>query len=187
VKFVERIQSKPTLIVLLRDAFAPDRPLTEDCRVEVKGCRKQPLKTRSGYYIVNDYVKSRYDITVEGPHFMKKTYTGISVADPALPIVELRLEPNPFYSFPPGTTLLRGTVADSGGKLISGATVKISNTTTAAVTDYGGKFVFYFKDRTEAIISGTLSIAREGYRGSRPAFTVPAGTTKKISVTLSPA
>ncbi len=115
-------------ILQLKDGFSgeslDDAPVS--FRLDQVPC--EPIRKGSGFYIFTDLLDTsphRLDVTCAGFVDVQTTLTVISLplAKPlAELIVVLELGPSPSYSYPAGTTLLRGQVT-SGGEPVADAEV----------------------------------------------------------------
>jgi hypothetical protein len=68
----------------------------------------------------------------------------ISQLDPKHPVETIRLQPEPCYPFPGGTTLIRGMVQDSQENWLAGAEVSTTVPAFDTLTAAGGEFVCYY-------------------------------------------
>jgi hypothetical protein len=96
------------------------------------------------------------------------------------------LRPTPRYPFPPGATLVRGTVL-AGGQPLAGATVFRVGDTDGAVSDVNGEFVLFFTDVDGLGQSATIRATHPLQAGSVDVpVTLVRGTTVSIVIVMTP-
>lgn len=181
---LEKINTKLSLAVLPKDAFAPTEAIKGDFSLAVNDYGKTPFKNNLGYFLFTDLPSETYTIKAEGAYYFSKVVTGVTGLDPLKPVVEFEIEPNASYPFPEDATLLKGTVTTNTGAAISNATVAIEGSTRSVLTDDNGKFIFYFKDVVGDEVSVTLNIAQPGYIAKTVSYTVNNGSRKIVSIIL---
>jgi hypothetical protein len=115
-------------ILLLRDGFSGEPIDDPSVTFQLNGAPCVPIHKGSGFYVFMDLFSTsphKLDVTCSGFVDAQTTLTVISLplAEPlAEVIVVLELGPSPAYSYPVGTTLLRGQVM-SGGEPLADAEV----------------------------------------------------------------
>lgn len=121
-------------------------PLREAAVVTVDGAPDTPvfepeLLNPSGYWLFltdSDDFPSTPTVRVDTP----PRYVDRTVEDPSSVGIRVDVYPSRLYSFPPGTTLVLGTVIDGeSGEAVTGATVRLKHTTIETRTTTDGTFV----------------------------------------------
>ncbi|NQE46209.1 hypothetical protein C5S31_09340 [ANME-1 cluster archaeon GoMg2] len=142
-EFLERHSTKLSFAVLLVDDFSNREPI---CRVEVSlnGRKEKPVKNLSSYYIFLDLPDDTYTVQVRSDYYFNEELDITAELDAKDPVVNITLKPKPSYPFPPGATLIRGKVYDSGGKAVSSAKVRVKEKGVENKTTEKGEFVLYF-------------------------------------------
>jgi hypothetical protein len=115
----------------------------------------QELVTRrngSGYHIFFGVMgdgrrldAGTYAIRIEGPLYQTAEREDVTVPQPGAPYT-YDLEPGYAYPFPPGSTLLRGSVHDTGGDGLAGVRVSVPGVSNEYVTDATGQWALVFDD-----------------------------------------
>jgi hypothetical protein len=153
-------QTKLSLAILPFDEFTGEITARK-LAVSIKGIKNKAILNNSGYYLffdiendINAADENGLMIVVDSEDFFPfekpinlKEMMENDINFQRNPVVEVRLIPNAVYPFPPGTTLVRGAVIDSGRrKPIPDAEAHIEDRDLASTTDENGEFLFYFVD-----------------------------------------
>lgn len=171
LEFLERHTTKLAFAILLVDDFSNREPIGR-VEVSLNGRNEKPVKNLSSYYIFLDLPDDTYTVQVRSDYYFDEDSEPITLAelDPKNPVINITLKPNPSYPFPPGATLIRGTVY-SGGEAVSGAKVRVKEKGVENETTEKGEFVLYFRPLTEdeiiidngkRFIKGELEVKYEG-------------------------
>ncbi|KEO82555.1 hypothetical protein [Tumebacillus flagellatus] len=126
-------QYKGILVIHLVDAVTYGPPgLASGVRVEVEGVLKKPLRKPNGMWVFTEVPPGSRRVTVKGGSYHGQTFTVTPEAlDPKYPVVIAPLSPLPSYPFPDGTTLIRASVQEPGGRRLSGVPVRARVVTAA--------------------------------------------------------
>jgi len=147
--FLERHTTKLAFTVFPLDDYSKGKPIG---RVDVSlGRRKEkPIRNLSSYYLFLDLPGDTYTVQVRSDYYFdEETEVPFHNLEPKNPVVNITLMPKPSYPFPPGATLIRGTVYDSRGKAVSGAKVRVKEKGVENKTTEKGEFVLYFEPLTD--------------------------------------
>ncbi len=154
--FAEKRTTNPSLVFCIIDHFTNEmvsgavhislRPASHTA-VEVED-QKVPVRNRSGYYAFINLSPGYYVYTIECDHYgtVEKTIKLEENVIPEYPEY-VYLMPLPSYPFPKGTTLLRGTVYESGtGYPLSNVKVNLrtKGMDRSVETSSDGQFALYF-------------------------------------------
>ena len=200
--------------VQLRDAFADSDQLLGDVKVSsgaVNGVRKdasgtflfynlkagqQALAVRSGrdtpYYVATDIA-----VNVPMPSKLWPAFPDVTLADTSLPLGDpgqtaaykaqrtlATLLPTNAYPFPPGSTLIRGTVTHAGAPL-SAATVQIQGTSGPAyVTGSDGQFVLFLPAQSGLPQQVTVNAKHAALADGNANVTVLSGLTVSVAIDM---
>lgn len=178
---LEQKIKKPSVVFYLIDDFTGNKP-TGNIEVSIDGIDTKPVRNRSGYYIFFGLPEMKLEFVIKADGFEEKREKVLIKKDsPA--IKTINLIPLSAYSFPSGSTIIRGTVFEEGtAKPIEGVMVSLNifgkNKQMATARD--GKLVIYLnelnenrtikrngsyivKDNTNTDFS--LAFTRQGYSG----------------------
>jgi hypothetical protein len=143
---------KLSLAVSLIDDFTKKTPLGS-VKVSLKDRKHEAIKNLSGYYVFLDLPDETYTVQVKSDfYFDENVDATLSSLDSRNPVKEIWLTPKPSYPFPPGATLVRGTVYDTSQKTVPDAVVQISEKNLKNATSEKGEFVLYFRPLKESEI-----------------------------------
>lgn len=121
------------------------RSLREAATVSIAGVRAAPVLNPSGYWLfLEPPVELPEDpvaVRVDPPARYVERTVAVDVGALSTPGVRVEIYPSTAYGFPPGTTLLEGTVEDEAGDPVADASVGIDGTNLETRTDAGGTFV----------------------------------------------
>lgn len=136
---LEKQVTKLSFAVFLIDDYSKENPIGR-IKVSLKNRTEQPIKTPSSYYAFVDLFPGIYTVHIESDYYLDPEDKTLNTTqwDPLKPLV-IRLKPNPSYPFPPGATLIRGTVCDPGKS--PKAESKITLKVTASGKDANGKTI----------------------------------------------
>ena len=146
--FLERHSTKLAFVVLLVDDFSNREPIG-GVDVSLKDRKEKPVKNISSYYLFLDLPDDSYTVQVRSDYYFDEELDTTAELDAKNPVVNITLKPKPSYPFPPGATLIRGKVYDSGGEAVSGAKVRVKEKGIENKTTEKGEFVLYFGPLTE--------------------------------------
>jgi hypothetical protein len=154
---LEKQVTRLSFVVILVDDYSGEDPIGK-VNVSLENRKEKPIKTPSSYYAFVDLTPDIYTIHVESHYYSDSNEElNINQFDHLKPLI-IRLRPNPSYPFPPGATLIRGTVCDPGKnvKADSKVTLKVTasgkdsqgNTVnpeynTETKTSENGEFILY--------------------------------------------
>jgi len=145
----EKIATSVSLAVISIDEYTGKQPIGY-VNVFIKSQNLKAIENRSGHYIFLNLANGEYAVRIESEYYFdEETNVKISDLDPLNPVVSIKLKPMPFYPFPPGTTLIRGMVQDSGGNSAAEAKVEVIGKEVNNKTTNRGDFVLYYKVLTE--------------------------------------
>lgn len=142
---MEQNSTRLSLAVLGTDDYTGKQPTGN---VEYTLGDKKPLVNPSGYRLFLDVASGNQTLKVQSDNYFSHEEE-VTLPLAGEPVIELTLKPTPAYPFPRGATLIRGTVRDTDGKLVPGATVKVVGKEVENKTTEKGEFVLYFKNLTE--------------------------------------
>ena len=155
------IRTRLSLAVELIDEFAPHlKPRGEFTITLANGKHDKIIHNpnRSGYYIFRDIANGSYELKIHGKYYLEETLDiQLPLADPLSPVVKVILKPDPLYTFPDDTLLIKGKVVDGDGKPVSGAKIKVDGRDENTETTAEGKFVIYFKEIDVAAVDLVVS------------------------------
>jgi hypothetical protein len=147
---LEEIITTLSLAVSLHDDFASNRQPIGRIKVSLQEQARQAIQNLSGYYFFMDVEDDTHTVQVASDYYFDyEEEVILSNLDPKNPVVDITLRPLPYYPFPPGTTLIKGVVKNSGGEAISDATVRVLSPALETQTTEKGEFVLYFTGLTE--------------------------------------
>lgn len=128
----------------LIDTFTESEPIGE-IRLFLNGISIEPVKNLSGYYLFFDLPGDEPVIRVISQYYFPGTQTVTPAdLDPLSPLIEILLTPGVSYPFPPGVTLIRGSVVDGTGTPVINAQVRVQGKDVTTITDRRGEFVLFF-------------------------------------------
>lgn len=148
----QRIEAVLAFALRLTDAFTGLEPRGR-VDISLNGSRIDAPRNRSGYYLFLNLPlnnpngsAANYRLEVRSDFYFPALQENIRPRemDRRNPVLSLILDPMPFYPFPAGSTLTRGTVQDLAGHPVAGAVVEIRNSTIQTATAASGEFVLYF-------------------------------------------
>ncbi len=70
----ESIRSRLSLAVNLRDDTTPDKKITGDVYLGIKGLKKQPVRHQSGYFLFVDLPEGKYILTAGGKNYAQENF-----------------------------------------------------------------------------------------------------------------
>lgn len=131
-----------SLAVSLKDGYTRGRPLGE-VKIILDGHVK-PVLNPSGYYTFLNIPAGSYQIVVVSENYLDERIM-VDIVDGPFALKEISLTPRTCYPFPPGATLVRGSLKDFRGS-VSGAVLKGSllESSFSGRTDERGEFVLFF-------------------------------------------
>lgn len=143
---------------------------------------KKPLRNLSGYYLFFNILDSsnipggKHKIVVDSDYYFNaekevevKNHPENPIPDPNFPI-EIVLEPAPHYPFPPGATLIRGTIF-LDKNIVPNAEVILTEKSLKTKTTEKGEFMFYIrnndlKDNEKVHIEAKYSDGKLSFAGT---------------------
>lgn len=164
--------------------------------LSLNGRTTDAVRNRSGYYLFLNLPSANpdgsvagYDLGVNSEFYSPSLLEDLRPADLPLlaPVVSMTMVPNPSYPFPPGATLLRGTVQDLSGNPIPEATVEIRNSTVQGATTAKGEFALYFKRVTAddvVITAGKRLLVVNGTTNLRVRFQHPLYRSSTVVMSM---
>jgi len=162
------IKTKLTFAVQPKDAFAPKKEVMGKCNVKIVGVDKEPIENRSGFHCFTDLPAGEYLVETNNRYYIDQIIeVETDDLNPITPVVDVNLEPNPYYPFPKGITLLTGKIVDENKEPVVSALVEIPGDRSVD-SDIRGKFLFYFKEFNEDEQNVKLHISKEGYHTEKP-------------------
>lgn len=131
-----------SLAVSLKDGYTGGRPLG-DVELLLDGDVK-PVLNPSGYYTFLNIPAGRYQIEVVSENYLDERVM-VEIEDGPFSLKGISLTPRTRYPFPPGATLVRGSLKDFRGP-ISDAVIEgsLSESSFSGRTDVRGEFVLFF-------------------------------------------
>jgi len=131
-----------SLAVSLKDGYTGGRPLGE-VKLFLDGHAK-PVLNPSGYYTFLNIPAGRYQIHVVSENYLDERVM-VDIEEEPFALKEISLTPRTRYPFPPGATLVRGSLKNFRGP-IGGAVLKgsLPESSFSARTDERGEFVIFF-------------------------------------------
>ena len=147
--FLERHSTKLSFAISLLDDYSRGKPIG-GVDVSLKGRKEEAVKNPSSYYLFLDLPEETYTVQVRSEYYFdEETSVSPHTLDRNNPVVDITLKQKPSYPFPPGATLLRGTVYDSEGNAVPGADVWVEGKDLESETTEQGEFVLRFRPLTE--------------------------------------
>jgi len=149
--FLEKQVTKLSFAVILVDDYSGEDPIGK-VNVSLKNRNENPIKTPSSYYVFIDFPIDTYTVQVKSDYYSDTDEDlDLNLYNPLKPFV-IRLQPNPSYPFPDGSTLVRGMLWNSDDpetrKVIANSKVSGNliqeNYEIDAKTTEKGEFVFCF-------------------------------------------
>jgi hypothetical protein len=145
------------------------------------------------------YVPMTISVTLPLADPLWQAYPDLSLADRSKPLDDpsqpaaykaqralATLRPTPSYPFPPGATLVRGTVLASG-KPLAGATVLRLGDASGTLSDADGEFVLFFDDVDGLGQAATIrATAPQQVAPVDVSVTLVRGTTVSIQMVMTP-
>lgn len=182
--------------IRILDAYT-QRPPSSPPEVALIDRNETVKRTPGNYYVILDLpeVVDAIHLTIDGrPDYLPvewKIEDFASDTDDYEP-EEIELLPTPAYRFPPGATLVRGTISDSDGP-VEGVDVAIDvEDTSAAFTGAGrsdarGEYVLFFREITpEDVTDGSSDSRSVQVDGDDPVIIAQhPDTGEKITETLA--
>jgi hypothetical protein len=131
-----------SLAISLKDGYTGGRPLGE-VKLLLDGHIK-PVLNPSGYHTFLNIPTGRYQIEIVSENYLDERVM-VDIGDEPFTLKEISLTPRTRYPFPPGATLVRGSLKDFRGP-ISGAVLKgsLPESSFSGRTDERGEFVLFF-------------------------------------------
>lgn len=135
---LEKQVTKLSFAVILVDDYSGKDPIGK-VNVFLENRKETPIKTPSSYYAFVDLTPDIYTIHIESHYYSDLNEDlNLNQFDPLNPLI-IRLRPKPSYPFPPGATLIRGTVCDPGKNVKNNS--KVTLKVTASGKDSQGNTV----------------------------------------------
>ena len=164
--FAESRTSVLSLAVRLTDDFTGQPRPIGIVRVSLREHNRPAIQNPSGYFLFTDMAANTYTLLVSSEYYFPvEREVSLPFADTLNPVVNVRLKPQPYYPFPPRSTLLKGLVTDTGGNFVSDAEVAILEKGLVNQTTDQGEFILYFTGLTEddiMVVSGRQLIKGNG-------------------------
>lgn len=144
VVFDEILVTRVSLAVALVDSYTNEQPVGR-VRVLLKELSRKGILNPSGYFLFLNVPDGIYTLRVESEHYLdEELFLSLPSSPPGNPLVNIFLQPQPSYPFPPGATLIRGLVRDAVDNPIAGAGVEIVGKNIENRSVENGEFVLYF-------------------------------------------
>ncbi len=148
--YLERVKTRLTFAVLLKDELYPDKKAIGDLFLKAPGIRKPIIRNSTGYYLFMDLPQGKYTLTAGGKFYKQEDFlVDTESVNPKQPCVDLFLKPKANYPFPEGTTILKGRIVDMENKPVHNASIKIKAMDTGTTSEADGNFFMIFKDINE--------------------------------------
>ncbi len=155
-----------SLAVELKDEFAPHLDVRGNVTLKlIGGNRERAVEQpgRSGYYLFRDVPNGSHQLETEAYYYVHEPVAVmLPRPDPKSPVMQLLLKPNPSYSFPEGTTLLKGIVIDASKRPLPDVRINVVNRSESTLTTSKGAFVLYFKTMAADTLAVILRLNRAG-------------------------
>jgi len=131
-----------SLAISLKDGYTGGRPLG-DVKLLLDGHVK-PVLNPSGYYTFLNIPAGRYQLNVVSENYVEEMMM-VDIEEDPFTLKEISLMPRTHYPFPPGATLVRGSLKDFRGP-IGSAVLKgsLPESSFSGRTDERGEFVLFF-------------------------------------------
>lgn len=147
---LEQKIKRPSVVFYLIDDFTKDKP-TGKIEVSIEGMNIKPVMNRSGYYIFFGLPEMELEFVIKAEGFEEKREK-ILIKKDSPTIKTISLIPLPAYSFPSGSTIIRGTVFEEGTANpieVVMVTLTIFGRNKQMTTTGGGRFVIYLNELNE--------------------------------------
>lgn len=101
--FLEKIKTKITAAILLKDELSPDKSVIGDIFLKISGIRKGPIWHSTGYFLLVDAAEGKYTAAVGGRFYKEESIiidtssltptlpVGSKPSCPKIPLVEINL------------------------------------------------------------------------------------------------
>ncbi len=180
-------KTKLLFVVHVKDAFRPRKHILGNSIVTINGEAVKSLKHRPGFFPVVNMRAGQYSVAVSNALYCDQIREiETSELNPLSPAVEMALEPNLFYAFPRGATLLRGKVMARSGPAVMDAVVNVNEIDKAFITDKRGEFVFYFKRLEEEEEPVSVVVSKPGFMQKEVNVNIVRGDVNLLEFTLEP-
>jgi hypothetical protein len=136
--------------VRLQDDFSGEPYLVPGSKVRIEENGRIAFENPSLYQVFTGVSETQVTIRVENKYyFPKRVSVNLPGLDARNPVVNVTMKPNCLYLFPPGTTLVRGLILDSGSHPAEGAQVSAAGSTVTNESGADGRFVLYWRPLEE--------------------------------------
>lgn len=200
--------------LILRDGFADSDQMLGDLTVKsgtIEGQQKDSsgsflfynLKPGAELFTVSSgiytpyYLPATIPVTVPMPSALWPAFPDMTVADPSLLLGDpgqtaayiaqrklATLLPTTGYPFPPGTTLIRGTVLHGGLPLAAATVQQTGGTDPGYTTASDGQFVLYLSNPPGLPQSVTVTATHAGLATGSAVVTVMRGLTVSATINM---
>ncbi len=142
----ERRTVRPSAALFITDGFTGSSP-REPVEIRIGTSRQRTVVTPSGYVALFGLAPGTALCTIACNGFRPERVS-LEIGDGKPEAREVTLSPLPSYPFPPGATLLRGTVLEEGAESrVEGVSVSLvaAGQRLTSVTDERGEFVLFIR------------------------------------------
>ena len=161
--FLERIKKRLTMAVLPKDVLTPDNRVVGSVFVKAQEVKRPIIEHSTGYFLFIDFPEGKYNLIAGGEYYQQKSFeVDTSTIQPALPFVDVLLEPKANYPFPEGMTVLKGKVIDIDDRPLFEALITIEDMNESTISEDMGDFFIQFNAIDDKNI--ILNINKEGYQ-----------------------
>ena len=184
--FIGSSTKKLSLAINLLDDYT-SRGVVNNLDVLIKDHNVKSIRNPSGYYLFFDLPDDNYTVQVKGGEYYfdeEKEAVRPDELDEQNPVIDITLNPAPSYHFPSTATLIRGYLEDSGGRVISGAVLKIKGFDAKTRTNDKGEFVIYLKGLKKndvVTVDGKMVVK---IKGKNPVFEIKHPDHKNLTRTV---
>ncbi|MBU0702112.1 hypothetical protein KKE26_12620 [bacterium] len=185
MRFLEKIRSKLTMAIMLKDDLTPEKQVIGDVFLKTPGTKKFPIRHATGYFLLLDIPEGKCSIIAGGRFYKEQDFiVDTKSLDPKQPVTDLVLKPKANYPFPAGTTILKGKIVDNDSNPIFGVLIKIKNMVETATSEDDGSFLIYFGTITNDK-KITLNIKKNGFKPKRARILLKKGSVIYSEVKLT--
>lgn len=180
--FLERKKKRLTLAVLPKDVLTPDNKVVGYVFIKAQEVKRPIIEHSTGYFLFMDFPEGKYNLIAGGEYYQQKSFeVDTSTIQPALPFMDVLLEPKANYPFPAGVTVLKGKVVDIDDRPLFEALITIEDMNESTISEDTGGFFIQFNaiEEDKNII---LNINKEGYQFKQIPVLLRKETTNRIGI-----
>lgn len=183
---MEQRRVRVSFAVRLIDDYTKQSGLVGDTVVRIVGNGRAGFQNASKYHVFTDVRETNVTVRVENPYYHSRDVAvNIVTLNPRNPVVVVTLSPNTLYPFPAGSTIVRGSVIDTGSNPIEGATVSAIGGTVTVRSGARGGFALYWgplKEDDVEIVGGRRELTIGGSTTIRLRASHPSFQTKDVII-----